>query len=502
MSSSKKIFNGFFWSLIVNILNAFYGFISVPLLLLHFGKEQFGIIGLTTSINVYLRLMDMGLSSGNIKFFSDYIVKKESNKIIKLLQSSLVLYTIIGILNFLILLVLSFYCGEIFKLDFAQELILKKLIYILMITSLGSWISSAFEQYIRANDFIGWHQRIIILPKILQILLLIIIINFNLSIVQFFTIQSLSTLIVLPIFIFKLKKINPLISIQLKYDHQIFKKVLIYSIGIFSFSIFQFSANYLRPLILGIKIGLESVAEYRIIEGFANLVMMLGVSFVGVILPTAAKVIVLNDKKKELQIAYDGTLYISTFLSITVFGFILVSKDLLNLYVGKEYLTLTVWLNLWVLTLLGTHNSALSSLVLSNDNLKPIVLMSAFSTVISLISAWFLTAYFSIGGVIIGYSLYVICQLLFYYLYYYPKIMGYDSYILFTNTFLKPVVIIGVIFLTINYCGSPFLTQFNGILRIFTLEIFFLIITIPVTYFFILEKKDKLFFYNILFKQK
>lgn len=501
MSRSKKIFSGFFWSLLINIINAIYGFISVPLLLVYFGKDEYGIIGLATSINVYLKLMDMGLSSGNVKFFSSYIAKNDSKTLIKLFQSSLVLYSLIGVLNFFLIYLISIYSGNIFSLDNSQELILKKLLYILMVTSIGSWISSAFEQYLRANDYIGWHQRIIIIPKIIQVFLLIATLYFEMSIVLFFAIQSLSALIVIPFFILKIKRINPLISFKLAYNHEVFRDVLFYSISIFSFGIFQFSANYLRPLILGMKIGLGSVAEYRIIEGFANLVMMLGVSFVGVILPTASKVRVLGDKQKENQIAYDGTRYITIFLSLTVFGFILVSHDLLNLYVGKEYSHLVIWLNIWVLTLLGTHNSALSSLVLSNDNLKPIVMMSGFSTCFSLISAWFLTDYFFIGGVIIAYSIYVLCQLGFYYFYYYPRVMGYDSLKIFTFSFLRPLFIIGIVFF-ISYSVSQYsLNGYSGFVKILLSEVFFVLLSFPVIYFFVLNLDDKLFFRNIIFKR-
>jgi O-antigen/teichoic acid export membrane protein len=498
MSRSKKIFSGFFWSLLINIINAFYGFISVPLLLVYFGKEEYGLIGLAASINVYLKLMDMGLSSGNVKFFSNFIAKNENENLIKLFQSSLVLYSIIGFLNLLVIYLISIYAGDIFYLNQSQEIVLKSLLYILMITSIGSWFSSALEQYLRANDYIGWHQRIIIIPKIIQVVLLVCTLYFNISLILFFGIQSLSALIVIPFFIFKIKKINPFISFKLQYNHTVFRSVLFYSISIFSFSIFQFSANYLRPIILGMKIGLGSVAEYRIIEGFANLVMLLGVSFVGVILPTASKVRALGDKVKENQIAYDGTRYITVFLSITIFGFILVSEDLLKLYVGQEYLHLVVWLNIWVLTLLGTHNSALSSLVLSNDNLKPIVFMSGFSTCISLILAWYLTDVFLIGGVVLGYAIYVLFQLSFYYFYYYPKVMGYDSLKIFIFSFLKPMILIGFVFISTYFISKITLYAFNGFTKIIFTEIFFVIISIPIVYFLVLTIDDKLFFKKII----
>lgn len=63
MSSSKKIVSGVIWSTFVNVINALYGFVAVPILINHFGKAEYGLIGLAMSVNVYMNLMDMGFNS-------------------------------------------------------------------------------------------------------------------------------------------------------------------------------------------------------------------------------------------------------------------------------------------------------------------------------------------------------------------------------------------------------------------------------------------------------
>ena len=68
MGSASKITSGVLWSLIVNLVNSVYGFISVPILIHYFGKTEYGIIGLAMSVNVYMQLMDMGFNSTNIRF--------------------------------------------------------------------------------------------------------------------------------------------------------------------------------------------------------------------------------------------------------------------------------------------------------------------------------------------------------------------------------------------------------------------------------------------------
>ena len=112
MNSSKSIAKGVFWTTLLNVTNGVYGFISVPILIAYFGKSDYGLIGLAISINVYLRLMDLGFNSTNVRFFSNWLAKKEYGQVGKLFQTSLAFYGGIGLLNALILLVVSFFSDQ------------------------------------------------------------------------------------------------------------------------------------------------------------------------------------------------------------------------------------------------------------------------------------------------------------------------------------------------------------------------------------------------------
>jgi O-antigen/teichoic acid export membrane protein len=499
MSREKKIFNGFFWTLILNIVNGVYGFISVPFLLNHFGKENFGLIGIAISINVYLKLLDMGFSSGNVKFFAGYLAKDENNKLRELFQASLLFYIIIGLINAAVLFTVSFYSEDLFSLSFSQNIVFKSLILILIITSLGGWIGGVMEQFLRANDFIAWQQKILLFTKLAQIGILFTTIYFNFSLLIFFLLFSVSSLIPLPFYIQKIRSFQFNISFFPKYNKKIFYEVLPYTISIFSFSLFQFSANYLRPIILAVKVGIDSVSEYRILEGFATFVLTLGTSFIGIILPIATKVKTLGHRDKELRIAYEGTKYISIFIALLVFGSLLITNDLIILYVGEKYSYLVVWLNIWLITLFGLHNSGLSGLVLSNSVLRPIVYISAISTFISLTSSWFLVEEFKIGGVILGYSIYFALQLFFYYFYYYPFVMKYNSARIFFCSFFKPTLVICICYVCIFCIKSYFLFD-NRFVKIISIEMAFIILSLISTYYLAFDKSDKTFLLRPKFK--
>ena len=60
ISTTKYVAKAFLWGFFSRVIMAVIQFVSVPILLSNFGKVDFGIIVLATSINAYIQLLDMG----------------------------------------------------------------------------------------------------------------------------------------------------------------------------------------------------------------------------------------------------------------------------------------------------------------------------------------------------------------------------------------------------------------------------------------------------------
>ena len=236
----------------------------------------------------------------------------------------------------------------------------------------------------------------------------------------------------------------PFVSFRPSFDKNIFKEVIFYSLNIFSFSLFQFSVNHLRPVFLGIESTPESITDYRVLNGIIGIVLMLGGAFVGVILPSASKVVASGDKKAQDRIAYKGTKYISITLCFCCFGMISIVPELLTVYVGADFLYLTFWLDLWLLSTLAAHNQAVSSLILAGSDIRPITYSTLVASAVGLLLCWFLIPVYDVGGTVIGFLAYSLIQILFYYLYYWPNVMKLSSKLIFTKSFM-PFVSLGLI---------------------------------------------------------
>ena len=286
MGSTQKIVSGVVWSTIVNIVNAVYGFIAVPILISHFGKSEYGLIGLAMSVNVYMNLMDMGFNSTNVRFYSTWLAEKKHDRLKKGFQTSLSFYGIIGLLNALIMILVALFASSIFNVTEEQNAVLQHLMYILAATAFCHWFSSCFDQLIKATENIAWLQKITLATKVLMIIVLAATVIFNLSIELYFALTMLAQMAIVPMSISKIKKLTPFLSFVPTWDAQSFKEMLPYCMNIFSFSLFQFSFYNLRPVFLGMQGTIESVADYRILNGIIGVLCLSCCTNSSVLTPT------------------------------------------------------------------------------------------------------------------------------------------------------------------------------------------------------------------------
>lgn len=493
MGSEKKIVNGVVWSTLTNIVNAIYGFISVPILINYFGKAEYGLIGLAMSVNVYMNLMDMGFNSTNVRFFSNWLARKNYDRLLKGFQTSLSFYGVIGIINVLVLLIIALFSDDIFNVTSKQDIVLKHLFYILAVSAFCQWFSSCFDQLIKATENVAWIQKRTLFTKFLMIIVLFATIWLKLSIELYYILTCLATLSIVPMSIGKIKKETPFINFLPKWDKQAFKEMLPYCMNIFSFSIFQFSFYNLRPVFLGIQGTIESVADYRILNGIIGIVTMLGGAFIGILLPSTSKVVANHDEKAYYRVAYDGTKYISILICFCCFGMMTVGKEVLTLYVGKSYLYLIPWFNLWLLCTLGTHNQAISSLILADNDIRAISYSTVVASLIGLLISWLLIPYYQIGGVCIAFAVYCILQLLFYYVYYWPYKMKINSVKILKSCFM-PFAVLG----TFLYCFIQMLPlNVNVFLTLLIKGSLFTLLYGALVWAFV-NKDDRTFFLGII----
>lgn len=424
-------------------MNAILKFISIPLLINYFGKDNYGLIVLAVSINAYMQLLNMGMNTGAVKYFSQWIESKNYELLNRVARTNLTIYAGLGILNAIILLLLAWKGDSVFNITLAEFTTFRYLLYILAGVSIFNWASFVFNQILIADEKISYIQQILSIRNILNLVIVLLTIHFKWSIIQYFLYDSIINMLIIVPYYLKSKQHKLIQTIIPGFYWKEFSVVFKYSLAIFIMSIFQYTATNSRPIILGMFSvqGTSILADYRVVEVFPIFIISIGGMLISILLPKTSQAIQRNDRKKIEKLAYDGTKYTSILVAILCYPVILNAKELLTLYVGDGYLHLSIWLSLWVFTLtLFLHNSPVSSLVLATGKTRMLVYSSAIACIVSIIINSYFAKILGVGSAVIGYLIYIIIQMSFYYLYFNNKVLRLNSFKIFSSFFVPTLI--------------------------------------------------------------
>ncbi len=437
------IAGSFFWGVVSRILDAIIKFVTIPLLINYFGKDDYGILTLAIATNTYMQLLDLGLNTGAVKHISQWIIQSRYRLIYEVARTSITFYLFIGILNSLIFVLLVIFGGKIFNIDACQLKVLKTMLFSMAFFCIINWISSVFNQLLIANENISFIQKIFSMRSIMNLILVFCTIKLNFSLTTYYIIYLfINAIIILP-FYYKSRNEKLIDKFLPAFYWKSFLPILKYSLAIFMMSLFQFTAVQSRPIILSIvsSTGVSVLTEYRVIEVFPVFIISIGGMITQILLPKTSKYVEQNKYAEINALAYKGTMYTAILVMLLCIPVMINSKQLLLLYMGPAYTHLSIWLSLWVLAVvLYLHNSPVSSLVLATGKTKILVYSSAFSCFVSILVNVLLIPSLGVGATVVGYLIYVFIQQSFYYLYINNKILCLDS-IKILCAFLKPTVI-------------------------------------------------------------
>ena len=99
LTKNNYYLSSFFWTTLSKILNAFWGVVSIPLLLGVYGKSDYGILAVATACNGYMHLLDLGMNTGAVRFYSQWKALRNFDTIYKVARTNITFYLIIAIIN-------------------------------------------------------------------------------------------------------------------------------------------------------------------------------------------------------------------------------------------------------------------------------------------------------------------------------------------------------------------------------------------------------------------
>lgn len=445
MASLKNNYyvSSFFWSTVSRVLSAIVGFFTVPLLLGLYGKAEYGILALATSCNGYMQLLDLGMNTGSVKFFSQWKAEGKIDLIHRVSGTNMTFYLIISAINILLLVLLAAFGEPLFNITHEQFITLRECLLILAIFNVFSWETTPFQQLLQADKQIAFTMKMQTVSKLLQLVLVLLTVYLKLRLtVYFFFLTGIVAILLLP-YAYKCKHDKLILDLKPKTYWKDFKVVISFSLALFALGVFQATATQSRPIILSIfsNDGAGTVAEFRIVEVIPQFVIMLSGTFSGIFLPKAAEMVAKHDQKAIEDFAYKWTSHTTIIVNLLVFPFIIGGRDALSAYVGPQYGDLAIWLYLWLFcVLLQMHTTPGNALVLSYGKTRLLVITTAVACVLSIVINALLSKRYGVGSAVIGYTIYIVILSALYYISFYKKLLHLSNFRLFSK-FLVPTLI-------------------------------------------------------------
>jgi O-antigen/teichoic acid export membrane protein len=476
-------------------------FFSVPLLLNHYGKDNYGLIVLAISLSAYMSIASLALPTGIIRHAAGWLATGNLDNLKKASRSSITFYGFLGLLNCLVFILIAAYGLHWFKIPTEKIHDFQFMLYVAGFATLVTWPFSLLEQLLSGAEELAWLAKVNMTQEVIGFLILITAIWAALPITDYFLIYVLVPFISISLNVFRWKKYVPILNtIKPGWFWNEFKEVLSFGLGLFVIGLSMSLALQLRPIILGMRAvdGVGSVAEYQILNGVSGIVTIFYGVISSALLPLASKAIATNDENLVKTIIYTTTKYIWSFLAFILFGMIMISDHLLTIYVGTQYSGLSLWLNIWILAFLMLYLTPIAALVMGTGKIKMLIFSCPIGAIISIALLWLLSPKLNVGASAVSTVAYYLFSFMTYHVYYLPKVLKISPIEMLRKYFIPPVVG-GIIMIILGRTMGTLFTINNPYLWLIIVATTGCFVYILFTLFFFISPHD---FINIFRKFK
>jgi len=403
-------------SLFVGLL----GFFLIPFIISRIGVIEFGLYSMLSifAISGYLSLFELGFQSSISKYIAQYNSEKDYHKIFQIINSSLLVFTVIGIALMVIgfgikgyVLNSLFRIPEAYKETFSIAL---SLVFISYLYQFPTIVYSGIYQGLQRFDILKGIQTF---SSLMHVLMVVILLSLGYGYLAVVCSLLLSQLVMMLVYYRFTAKVLPDLTYKTKYI-SINALKEIWSISKYLLAMKSMSIIYYQTprLLVSVFMGPVMMASYEIIMKLPRfLKSMLG--FINSAVMPAASELSAESKDDTLRKLYFVGLKYQNILSIPVIlGAMYFSVPFLEVWVGKDFTSLADILRLTLIwNLIVPFISYGGSILLGmNKRLKELMMLSFATTLVSVSASFLLLNSYQLNGVIIGFVLGVLVTCPFY----------------------------------------------------------------------------------------
>lgn len=312
-----------------------------PIMLRLLGQSEYGLYNLVSSVISYLGLLNFGLASAYVRYFSLYKTKNDESDIAKLNGMYLAVFIIIGVVALIAGIILILNINKVLGDKITTNEVHKAKILMLIMT-LNLAISlpfSVFSSYITANERFVFQKTVELFKLIVDpfVILPVLLMGYgSIGMVIATSILHIIASIINMVFCFK--------SLKMKFTFSNFNLLLLKDIGIFSSYLFlnmiidQINWN-VDKFIIGRYKGTIAVAIYSLAAQINTCYISFSVAVSNVFIPRVNRIVTERNDNNELTYLFTKVGRIQfLILALILTGFIFWGKPFIYLWAGPNYM--------------------------------------------------------------------------------------------------------------------------------------------------------------------
>ena len=314
--------------------------IYIPFMLKILGPSRYGIYQLTTSIVSYLSILDFGLSTAYLKFYSEVIQKKNEEK--RLNSTYLSVFIFIALAAFAICILMSVYAKPLLgnKISLEEVTIAKTVFVILGANMAVSFINNVFYAIIISKEEFFFQKILELITIIANPILVLPLLFSGRGVVGIVCIQSIIAVFsLLTNMYYCIIKMHIPISIGF-IDIGLLRRVSSFSFFLLINTIIDQINWNVDKYLIGRIVGSAAIAVYSVGAQINAIYIQMPDMIASVFAPKVNRII----SQKENCFDEINSLFIkvgkmqSIIASMILFAYIIMGKEFIVLWVGKEYI--------------------------------------------------------------------------------------------------------------------------------------------------------------------
>ena len=330
---------GLILSYVSIIIHSLINIAYTPIVLSYLGANEYGLYSLSMSITGYLNILRFGFANSYLRYYSKYKVEEDNKKIAELNGLYLLVFSVIGLLSFIIGLVIVASVSSLFRegLTIDEVSKAKVLIFIIVINVSISFPLNIVQYFLTANEKFVFIRALGLIEGVISPCMAVCALALGFGSVGMTVIALIVTVVLKVIQIYYcVKKCSYKLTIKIK-NFEMLKEIFIFSSYVFLNTIADQLSLNVDKFILGRYRGTADVAIFGIAMQIQTIYYAIANNITSVVSPRVNRLVLSKNKEgiDDLFIKVGRLQFI--ILSLIMSGFILIGRQFMFLWVGDEF---------------------------------------------------------------------------------------------------------------------------------------------------------------------